>query len=125
MLASVNWNWLNVVLGVVCSVGFLVGFAITVARWITHTVARVAADKSGIDEFAKEVRSAMTEVRDDMKTVTARLDGIESQYRNNGGSSARDLWDRVEESLRHIRSDVLRIDKSVERHLGFHDGIND
>ena len=124
-MLAVDWNAWNVGLGVVASFGFVAGFAFTIFKWATHGVARVAVDKSGVNELAHEVRKLMLTVKDDMTTVNSRLDKIESQYRNNGGSSARDLWDRVEEGLRHVRSEISSVDKKMERHLGFHEGADD
>ena len=122
---AVDLNWWNVVLGVMCSLGFIAGFVFAIVKWASHGIAKIAVDKSGISDLTKELHEAVSEIRDDTKATNARLDKIESQYRNNGGSSARDLWDRIEENLRHIRSDISRVDKAVERHLGFHDGSDD
>lgn len=56
-------------------------------------------------------------------SLHTRLDSIEAQYRPNGGSSVRDALNRIEESQRLTRADVLRIDKAFERHLGVHEGL--
>ena len=41
-----------------------------------------------------------------------------SQHRNNGGSSSKDQWDRVEHKVDSIGRDL-------NRHLGYHEGLLD
>jgi len=52
------------------------------------------------------------------KSVSERLDDIRKETKPNGGSSLRDAIDRIEKKLDAVTSDL-------DRHLGFHDAIDD
>ena len=56
--------------------------------------------------------------------IIDRLERIEAQYRNNGGSSMRDSVDRIERSISDLRVDVTRLDRALERHMGLHEGLD-
>lgn len=58
------------------------------------------------------------------ENIVERLDRIEAQYRNNGGSSMRDSVDRIERSISDLRLEVTRLDRAIERHMGLHEGLD-
>ena len=47
-----------------------------------------------------------------------KFEQLLSQHRNNGGSSSKDQWDRVEHKVDSIGRDL-------NRHLGYHEGLLD
>ena len=51
------------------------------------------------------------------KSVSERLEEIRKETKPNGGSSLRDAIDRIEQKLDAVTSDL-------DRHLGFHDAID-
>lgn len=104
-LASSTWDSWNTLLWAFIGLGTVGSSVWGVVRLVGKHVVNIASEQSGIGELKEQ------------------LEGISAQYRNNGGSSMRDAIDRIEESQRHIRADVLRIDKGLERHLGAHEGL--
>lgn len=97
MLASFNVNdantWIWVIIGVASSITGTWG----VGKWITHRLADIAADKSGVKE------------------LSIKIDAIQSQYRNNGGSSMKDGLDRVERALSDLRLDAKELRSALQR----------
>jgi hypothetical protein len=104
-VVSETWNSWNTLLWVFIGFGTIGSSLWGVVRLVGKHVVKSASEQSGIGELKEQ------------------LENISAQYRNNGGSSMRDAIDRIEESQRHIRADVLRIDKGLERHLGAHEGL--
>ena len=51
------------------------------------------------------------------RSVSDRLDEIKKETKPNGGSSMRDVVDRIEKKLDAVTSDL-------DRHLGFHDAVD-
>lgn len=49
---------------------------------------------------------------------------IKHELTPNSGTSLRDAIDRIEEAVTMTKSDVQRIDKALERHLGYHDATD-
>lgn len=49
---------------------------------------------------------------------------IRHELQPNSGTSLRDAIDRIEENVVNMRGEVQRIDKSLERHLGYHDAAD-
>lgn len=99
--------WVQFVAGVVVAGGGVFG----IARWVTHRIAEVASDKTGVSQ------------------LIARLDAIEKQYQRNGGSSMRDAVEsavsavnRIEMHVTSLQYDIQRLDKAIERHIGYHEG---
>lgn len=84
------------------------GFA-TVARWVYKLVTRHSDDKMN------ELESKIEENKRDQDE---KFEALLSQYRNNGGSSPKDQWDRVE-------SKVDKLTHTMDRHLGYHEGLRD
>jgi len=108
MIANLDTNfWVQFVAGVVVAGGGVMG----AARWVTHRIAEVASSKSGVGE------------------LLARLESIEKQYQRNGGSSMRDAVEnalnavnRLEVHITSVQYDIQRLDKAIERHIGYHEG---
>ena len=110
MIAQLDTNfWVQFVAGVVVAGGGVIG----AGRWITHRIAEVASSKSGVNELLD------------------RLEAIEKQYQRNGGSSMRDAVEaavtavnRVEMHVTSLTYDIQRLDKAIERHIGYHEGAD-
>jgi hypothetical protein len=49
---------------------------------------------------------------------------IKHELRPNSGASLRDAIDRIEHAVTMTQSDIQRIDKALERHLGYHDATD-
>jgi len=98
-LSAANW-WINFVV----SVGFLVGIVwgglktINQLRILLHH--RIAAKAS---DLASE-------------RLASEIEEIKKQYRPNGGSSMRDVVNRIESKLDHVQS-------NLDKHLGAHEGL--
>ena len=114
MIGAFNINdantWIWVIIGVASSITGTWG----AGKWITHKLADIAVDKSGVRE------------------LSAKIDSVQSQYRNNGGSSMKDAMDRVERALNELRLDaktlsttVQRIDIELARVKGYIEGSKD
>jgi thioester reductase-like protein len=114
MIGAFNINdantWIWVLIGAVSMITGTYG----TGKWITHKLADIAVDKSGVRE------------------LSAKIDSVQSQYRNNGGSSMKDAMDRVERALNELRLDaknlsttVQRIDIELARVKGYIEGAKD
>lgn len=49
---------------------------------------------------------------------------IKHELTPNSGTSLRDAIDRIEHAVTMTQSDIQRIDKALERHLGYHDATD-
>jgi len=72
--------------------------------------------------FTRDSKKKMEDLEIELKATKEDMDDkfeqLLSQHRNNGGSSSKDQWDRVErkvDELTHI----------MDRHLGYHEGLRD
>jgi hypothetical protein len=111
MFAAFNINDANTWLWIVIGVASVITGTWGSGKWLTHKLASIAADKSGVEELAR------------------KIDSIQSQYRNNGGSSMRDAMDRVERALNDLRLEakdqkvtIQRIDVELARVKGYIEG---
>ena len=109
MLASSLFNSSNVWFGYIANASF--------------TVAAIAGlGKIAQKYFAKHSSKEMDRIEEELgRTKTDMDDKFEqllSQHRNNGGSSAKDQWDRLEHKVDGIGRDL-------NRHLGYHEGLTD
>lgn len=114
MIAAFNINDANTWIWVLIGVASVVTGTYGTGKWITHKLADIAIDKSGVRE------------------LSAKIDSVQSQYRNNGGSSMKDAMDRVERALSELRLDaktlsttVQRIDIELARVKGYIEGAKD
>ena len=114
MIAAFNINDANTWLWIVIGVASVFTGTYGTGKWITHKLADIAVDKSGVKE------------------LSAKIDSVQSQYRNNGGSSMKDAMDRVERALNELRLDaktlsttVQRIDIELARVKGYIEGAKD
>ena len=103
MIANLNATnfWVQFIAGAFLVAGGVWG----VIKWATHRLAELAKDKSGVIE------------------LVTRLDRIEAQYRNNGGSSMKDAIDRIERSVNEVRVDQVKLALDLARHEGLHEGL--
>jgi hypothetical protein len=104
---------MNVLLGVVSSGVVIIGGTWGIFEIIVKIITWRDTRKTGKNEFMN------------------RLISIEAQLRNNGGSSLKDSLDRVERDVRDVKNglsdlkiDQMRLDRSMERHMGLHEGLD-
>ena len=97
MIASFGINDANTWLWIVIGVASVFTGTWGMGKWITHKLAVLAADKSGVKE------------------LNVKIDSIQSQYRNNGGSSMKDGLDRVERSLNELRLEAKELRNALQR----------
>ena len=97
MIGAFNINDANTWIWVLIGVASVVTGTYGTGKWITHKLADIAVDKSGVRE------------------LSAKIDSVQSQYRNNGGSSMKDAMDRVERSLNELRLDAKNLSTTVQR----------
>lgn len=57
--------------------------------------------------------------------VADDIDQLRKETQPNGGGSMRDSLDRIEQNQTAMLEYIMRVDKALEHHLGFHDGINE
>jgi len=73
--------------------------------------------------ITKHYDNRVNEVRDEMNVHFKEILG---QYKPNGGSSGKDQWNRMESKVDHlmgIEHQVDKLSKSIDRHLGYHEGL--
>jgi len=97
MIASFGINDANTWIWVFIGVASVITGTWGMGKWITHKLAVLAADKSGVKE------------------LNVKIDSIQSQYRNNGGSSMKDGLDRVERSLNELRLDAKELRNALQK----------
>ena len=72
--------------------------------------------------FTKDSKKKMEELETELKFTREDMDEkfeqLISQHRNNGGSSSKDQWDRMERK-------VDELTHTLDRHLGYHEGLRD
>jgi hypothetical protein len=49
---------------------------------------------------------------------------IKHELTPNSGTSLRDAVDRIETSVSSITEELTRLDKKIERHMGYHEGAD-
>jgi hypothetical protein len=49
---------------------------------------------------------------------------IKHELTPNSGTSLRDAVDRIETNINTMQDDIARLDKSIERHIGYHEGAD-
>ena len=67
---------------------------------------------------SKELERIEVELARTKENMDDKFEQLISQHRNNGGSSAKDQWDRLEHKVDGIGRDL-------NRHLGYHEGLID
>ena len=102
-MIGVDWNGVNLALGIIVSVGFLIGFIWGFAKLV------VAFNRWRHKRLAR--------------TVAEDLAAIRKETIPNGGSSLRDAIDRIEKNQGEMAQKVDAIQSALDRHLGFHQGI--
>jgi uncharacterized protein YukE len=107
--ASSFFNTSNVWFNYLSNFFFAAAGILTVAKYTGKFFTRGSEKK--MEEIEEEIKS----VKED---VDEKLEQLLSQHRNNGGSSSKDQWDRLErkvDGLTHI----------MDRHLGYHEGLRE
>ena len=92
------------------------GFA-TVARFIYKLIVRHSDKK--MDELEKSIIESKIDQDE-------KFERLFSQFRTNGGSSPKDQWNRLETKVDHLMGIEAHVDKlsqSIDRHLGYHEGL--
>ena len=117
--ASSFFNSSNVWFGYIANAFFTAGALVAIGKLIQKYLTKHSNTK--IDKIERDVKAS----RQDMDK---KFELLLSQHRNNGGSSAKDQWDRLEEKvdyLADIDSKIDRLSDIMNRHLGYHEGIKD
>jgi len=89
----------------------------TVARIIYKLITRHS------DKKLKELENTIFSSKEDQDQ---KFELLFSQFKTNGGSSPKDQWNRLEtkvDYLMGIESHVDRLAQSLDRHLGYHEGL--
>ena len=108
-LASSFFNSSNVWFGYIANAFFTAGALAAIAKLIQKYFTRHSSKE--LDRIQKE----LIETKRDMDE---KLEQLLAQHKNNGGSSAKDQWDRLEHKVDGIGRDL-------NRHLGYHEGLQD
>jgi hypothetical protein len=98
-LNTANW-WLNFIVTIGFFLGFVWGTFKTinqVKQFLHHRIAIKASDLAA-ERLANEIEE------------------IKKQYKPNGGSSMRDVVNRIESKLDHVQT-------NLDKHLGAHEGL--
>ena len=89
----------------------------TVARFIYKLIVRHSDKK--MDELEKSIIESKIDQDE-------KFERLFSQFRTNGGSSPKDQWNRLETKVDHLMGIEQHVDKltqSIDRHLGYHEGL--
>ena len=104
-MIGIDWNAVNLFLGIVVSVGFLLGFI-----WATG---------KAIIAYRKWRHNRLVEA------VAEDLRAIKAQTVPNGGSSLRDAIDRIERNTNAMGIKLDTVQSDLDKHLGFHQGLKE
>ena len=119
LFASSFFNSSNVWFGYIANAFFTVGALAALAKVVQKYFTRHSSKE--LDRIEKE----LIETKKDMDD---KLEQLLSQHRNNGGSSAKDQWDRMETKVDHLMGLEEKVDgmsRAFNRHLGYHEGLRD
>jgi len=97
--------WFGYIANAFFTAGALAALGKLVQRYFTHHSSKE------LDRIQKELAETKADMDD-------KLGQLLSQHKNNGGSSAKDQWDRLEHKVDGIGRDL-------NRHLGYHEGLLD
>jgi hypothetical protein len=89
----------------------------TVARFIYKLIVKHNDNK------LKELEDKILENKEDQDN---KFEQLFNQFKANGGSSPKDQWNRLEAKVDHLMGIEQHVDKltqSIDRHLGYHEGL--
>jgi len=89
----------------------------TVARFIYKLIVKHSDKK--IDELEKSISDGKIDQDE-------KFERLFNQFKTNGGSSPKDQWNRLEAKVDHLMGIEQHVDKlsqSIDRHLGYHEGL--
>jgi len=77
--------------------------------------------------FVKQITSlvAVEIDKDFTQKIADEVSEIYHETRHNGGSSMKDALKRIEEQQEDLRRYIQKLDKALERHFGYHEGLED
>jgi hypothetical protein len=108
-LAGSNF-WLNYIAAIGFSAGTIWGTITYVHRRWVKQVAEVVGKKLD-DELTNKIAEEVKE--------------IHYETQSNGGGSMKDSLARIERSQEELQRYIQKVDKALERHLGYHEGANE
>ena len=97
--------WFGYIANAFFTAGALAALGKLIQRYFTH-------------HNSKELDRIQQELAETKLDMDEKLEQLLSQHKNNGGSSAKDQWDRLEHKVDSIGRDL-------NRHLGYHEGLSD
>jgi hypothetical protein len=71
------------------------------------------------------VRAAEESMEPRLKELRDSMNKVYAQLVPNGGSSQRDAVNRIEAAVVALTEKLTETSEAMERHLGYHDGMND
>jgi len=89
----------------------------TVARFIYKLIVKHSDKK--MDELEKSISDSKVDQDE-------KFERLFSQFKTNGGSSPKDQWNRLETKVDHLmrlENHVDKLTQSLDRHLGYHEGL--
>jgi hypothetical protein len=110
-----NNETLNIVVGTFASIGTVLGAWFLFARLITPLVKRVNGLINAVESFVRDWSGTPAEPgRDRTPGVMERLNDIDGQLKNNGGSSVKDAVDRIEIRVSEIDDRLAEGDRKFD-----------
>jgi len=89
----------------------------TVARIIYKLITKHSDKK--MEELERQIAMSKSDQDD-------KFEILFNQFKTNGGSSPKDQWNRLETKVDHLMGIEAHVDKlsqSIDRHLGYHEGL--
>ena len=89
----------------------------TVARFIYKLIVKHSDKK--MDELEKSISDSKVDQDE-------KFERLFSQFKTNSGSSPKDQWNRLETKVDHLmrlENHVDKLTQSLDRHLGYHEGL--
>ena len=80
---------------------------------------------AGIGFAAGTVWAAQQIDKDFTQKIADEVSEIYHETRHNGGSSMKDALKRIENQQEDLRRYIQKLDKALERHFGYHEGLED
>ena len=105
---------LNLIVGTAASITTILGAWLLIAKFVVPVIKRIKDVHESFERFMRDWSGTEEEPgRDEVPGVMERLNRIDGELKNNGGSTIKDAVERIEKRIDNIDNRLEEIDKRL------------